>query len=473
MQFTSRRPRINLGRKHVRVGRLLDQVSLRATLAAAALVAIACPFPLAHAQAALQQDNLLVASGSDVPNQAHSAAPVTDQTAADAELPGAIYKEAMHPLDVVRQSLENWSDAELGALSVGMRTAREACDRMKPEEYTRDDLYDLAHLCAFGQDWNPANAAAQRYIAGKEPEHRTQAYAISISAYVHLNALDLALATAEEMLRNQPYDAETAYAVHYLKSYLETTGSPDALRLVADEHPKIIDALSKGAPLKAVYGDAVVNVGLLFEMAIEAAFYARYAGDDAQAAAYLDDVERAFPQEASLAGEDKQAIDSAKLQYHLLGTELEHIPVIRSYKSASAKAQIDTNFGVATALVVFPDWCVQCRKMMPTMTQFSSVNADPPIFTYGLIFAPDGEGAAPGTQKELLGTNVLQVSEETARSFGTTDYPLGIVVDHAGIIRFIGVIPSDAFNGDGYMEKVITRLVGVQARTLPFSPGQD
>jgi hypothetical protein len=38
------------------------------------------------------------------------------------------------------------------------------------------------------------------------------------------------------------------------------------------------------------------------------------------------------------------------------------------------------------------------------------------------------------------------------------------------VIRFIGALPGDAFNGDGYMEKVITRMVGVQARSAPGSP---
>jgi hypothetical protein len=73
-------------------------------------------------------------------------------------------------------------------------------------------------------------------------------------------------------------------------------------------------------------------------------------------------------------------------------------------------------------------------------------------------------------QKELLGTDVLEVSEETAHSFGIADYPLGIVVDHTGVIRFIGALPSDAFNGDGYMEKILTRMVGVLARTAPGIP---
>lgn len=409
------------------------------------------------------------AVSGDLPGKSQSATPPQSAAKSDAELPGAIYKQSMHPLEIVRQSLENWSPSELAALSIGMRMAREACDKMKPENYEKDDLYDLAHLCAFGQDWNPANTAAQQYLTSKAPEHRAQAYAISVGAFVHLNAVDLALSTTREMMSREPYDAEVAYTVRYMKDYLETAGSPDALPLAVEEHPRIVAALSKGTPLKATYGDAVVSTGLLYEMAMEAAFFERYAGDDAQAAAYEADVERALPKDAALTGEDRQQIDGANMQYHLLGTALARIPVLRSFKSATAKLQIDTNFGAATALVIFPDWCVQCRKMMPVLTQFGVANVDTFVHAYGLIFKEPGEESAPDTQKELIGTDVLEVSPETAHSFGTGDYPLGIVVDHGGVIRFIGVLPSDAFNGDGYMEKVITRMIGVQVK----SPGNS
>lgn len=81
------------------------------------------------------------------------------------------------------------------------------------------------------------------------------------------------------MLRTEPYDAEVAYTVHYLKDHLETTGSPDALQLAIEEHQKIIDALSSGTPLKASFGDTTVNIGVLYQMAMEAAFFARYAGN--------------------------------------------------------------------------------------------------------------------------------------------------------------------------------------------------
>ena len=399
------------------------------------------------------------------PNAAPAAPPQTD-----AQLPGAIYKEAMHPLDVVRQSLGNWSDSELSALGIGMHMAHEACDKMSPNDYTGDNLYDLAHLCAFGQDWNLANTAAQLYLRNRTPEHRAQAFAISVSAYVHINALDLALATTREMLRSLPYDAEVAYTMRYMKDDLEVVGSPEALNLAAQEHEKIISALSAGTPLRAQYGEAVANVGALYAMAMEAAFFERYAGDNAQAAIFANDVEQAVPKDAPLTAEDHQEIDSVELQYHLLGARLKQIPLIRSFKSPAAKPQIDENFGAATVLVVFPDWCVQCRKMMPVMTQFAEVNSKTPIHAYGLLFRETGEDSPPNLQKELLGTNVLEISADSAHSFGLSDYPLGIVVDHAGIVRFIGVLPDDAFNGGGYIEKVISRMVGLPIKKLPGHP---
>lgn len=435
----------------------------------AALVILAAISQRIGAQAPPAPGTTPTPSANSTPNQTQPAPPPTNATA-DSDLPGVIYKEAMHPLDIVRQSLDNWSDTELAALHLGMKMAYDACEKMNPEDYTKDDLYDLAHLCAFGQDWNAANTAAVRYIALKAPEHRTQAYAISVGAFVHLNAIDLALATTEEMLAGQPYDAEVAYTLRYMKDALETAADPKALDLAEQEHPKIVDALSKAVPLKATYGDAVVSVGLLDEMAMEAAFFERYAGNDTKAAALMADIEQALPQNAPLTAEDRQQIDSVKLRYHLLGTKIEPLPVLRSYKSATAKPKIDTNFGAATVFVVFPDWCVQCRKMMPEMTQFAAADAATPISTYGLVFTQDGETNPPDLQKELLGTNALEISEDTARAFGANDYPLGIVVDHSGIIHFIGVLPADAFTSTGYIGKVLMHIPGASLNSPAESP---
>jgi hypothetical protein len=401
------------------------------------------------------------------PSQEPTPAPpaaLPEQNAPAVETPGAIYKDAMRPLEVVRMSLDNWSDAELGALGVGMHKAKEACDQAKPESYSGDDLYDLARLCSFGQDWNAANTAALDYVAGGLDAHRAQAYALSMNALVHINAVDLAVGTAHEMLRKLPYDAEVAYAVRYMKETLEQAGDPAALTLAAQEHPAIVQALALGTPLKAAHGDAVIGVGPLYESAMQMAFFERYAGDDAAAAGTVADVAGALPKDAVITAEDKQRINTVTTQYGLLGARLPAIDPSRSLMSATAKAQVNPDFGAATVLVLFPDWCVQCRNMMKTLTAFVVANREVPIHAYGLMFPDESvTGAQPlpeAKMKEMQGTATLLVPAETAATFAALDYPLGIVADKAGLIRFIGVVPGDAFNGDGYIDKVITRMAG-------------
>ncbi|MGA8088915.1 MAG: hypothetical protein WCA10_16695 [Terracidiphilus sp.] len=385
------------------------------------------------------------------------------------EKPGEIYKVAMRPLDIVRSSLDNWSDAELGALTVGIHKAHDACEAAKPADYSGDDLYDLARLCALGQDWSNANTAALAYIASKQETHQAQAYALSVNALVHMNAIDLALETTREMLGRSPYDAEVAYAVRYMKDTLEQASNPAALKLAGEEHAAIVEALKKNAPLKAVSGDAVISVGALYESAMELAFWQRYAGDDAGAAATVADVDGALPQDVQVKSEDAARIAAVRTRYGLLGARLPEVKVLRALETPTTKAVIDTHFGSATVLVLFPDWCGGCRKMMKTLTEFAKVNKETPIHAYGLVFADDSvipvQAAHEEILKELRGTATLVVPDTTAQMLGATEFPLGIVLDRTGKIRFIGALPGDAFNGGGYVEKVIVRMAAVEAKS--------
>ncbi len=377
--------------------------------------------------------------------------------------PADLYKEALHPLEVVRASVDNWSDSEVGALAVGMHQAGEDCAKLKAADYAGEDLYDLARLCTFGQDWNDANTAALDYVARRAEEHRTQAYALSVNALVHLNAVDLAVGTAREMLRQMPYDAEVAYALLGLKDFLERSSNPMALAVAADEHPLIVMALKQGVPLKAAHGDAVMGVGALFESAMELAFFEGYAGKKQLADSAASEIEGSLPATALLAAEDEQRVNAVNTRFQLLGKHLPEIKIIRSLQSPGAKAQIDPNFGRATVLVLFPDWCVGCRHMMKALTGFAAVNRTTPIHADGLVFADDsvvlGQAAHEENFKQLRGTQALVIPAAIVASFGATDFPLGIVLDGAGRIRFIEAIPVTAFDGESYIGKVIERMM--------------
>lgn len=380
-----------------------------------------------------------------------------------APTPGEIYKAAMHPLDVVRSSLDNWSDAELGALAVGVHKAHDACEASGPEDYTGEDLYDLVRLCALGQDWEKANAAAQAYIRSKQEPHRAQAYALSINAMVHMNAVDLAVETTREMLAQLPYDAEVAYAVRYMKDDLEQASDPAALKLALEEHPAIIAALKQNVPLKAAHGDAVMSLGSLYDSAMELAFWQRYAGDDAAASTTAADTDQAILPETPLSAEDATRIAAVRLRYGLLGSRLPEIKAMRPLESATAKPAIPNDDGALSVLVLFPDWCGGCRKMMKPLTEFAKVNKSTPIRAFGLVFEDDSvipeQAGHDQLLKELKGTSTLVVSPATVQGLGAEEFPLGIILDREGKVRFIGPLPVNAFNGDGYIEKTIQQMM--------------
>jgi hypothetical protein len=392
-----------------------------------------------------------------------------EDTGIGARSPGDLYKDARHPLDVVRRSLDNWSDVELGALALGMHRAGEDCAQAKPDDYKGDDLFDLARLCSFGQNWNGANTAAIDYVSSGAEEHRAQAYAIAVNALVHINAIDVAIETAREMLRKLPYDAEVAYSLRDLKESLEESSNPMAVALAADEHVAILKAIALGVPLKATHGDAVMGLGELYESAMQLAFLERYEGRNELAETTVAEVKGALPVTALLTAADRRSVNSVTARYRLLGVHLPEIKSIRSLQSANAKAQMDLNFGSATVLVLFPDWCVSCRQMMKTLTEFAVVNRATPIHAYGLVFADDavavGQEVHEKNFKEMSGTQTLVVPAATTESFGATDFPMGIVVDRTGTVRFIGQIPGNAFEGDSYIGKVIVRMVRVDGVT--------
>ena len=390
--------------------------------------------------------------------------PATASSPLPVETPGEIYKAAMHPLDVVRSSLDNWSEAELGALTVGIHKAHDACEAREPREFAGDDLYDLIRLCALGQDWEKANAAAQAYIASKLEPHRAQAYALAVNAMVHMNAMDLAVKTTREMLRVLPYDAEVAYAVGYMKDDLDQASSPEALKLAGEEHAAIVAALKQNAALKAVNGSAVMSVGALYESAMELAFWQRYAGDVAEASATVSDIDGALRPDATLSAEDATRIAAVRLRYGLLGARLPAVQVLRGLESAGVRApQVVRADAPITVLVLFPDWCGGCRKMMKPLTDFVKANKETPIHAYGLVFEDDSviplQAAHDELLKEMKGTSTLVVPAATAQTLGASDYPLGIVLDHEGKVRFIGTLAGDAFNGDGFVEKTILKFV--------------
>ncbi len=398
--------------------------------------------------------------------------------------PGEVYQQAMKPLDLVRSSLDNWSDTELGALTAGIRMARVACAAVVIEQpapgkpgpdakaaggnpirvTTDEDLYDLIRLCALGQDWNQSLAAAKKYLAGGAVAHRSQAYSLSISALVHTNDLDGAVEAAREMLRDIPYDAEVGYATQFLKTYLTQAVDPKALTFSTEEHGALVEALKSGSTLKPDQGGAVMGVGTLFESGMQLAFLQRYAGDEHGAARTVTELEAAVASSQAVTAPDRLLMEAVRKQYGLIGAVLPEIDTsglahLIGSGSATAK-KFRTDKGFVTIVAVFPDYCPQCVRTMAGLTEFASGHLAAKVHGYGLVVRDDMSAVPPESWKDLKGTTTYAVKPDAVAMLGAVDYPFLVVTDEHGVVYYAGTIPANAFVPNGYMEQVIGRIVG-------------
>lgn len=385
----------------------------------------------------------------------------SQQSAAQAAKPrpGDLYKQAMQPLDVVRSSLDNWSDAELAALTEGMHQARQECGESKPEDYTGDDLYDLARLCAFGQDWNSALNIAQRYIASGETAHRARAYATAVNALVQMRNLDQAVEVTEEMLRTLPFDAVVAETCGSVINYLQLALDPNALKLALELRPPLLEALKKATPLVETNGHDALGMGELYEEGMQIAFLESYAGKNS--AETVAQLKAALPTMAPLAPEDLKLMQAADARYGMLGSGLIDVPGIKPLAKPPVKASIGPVEGLATVWIFFPQWCPQCRKMMKPMLALAHQSGATKFSAYGLIVQDtheDGGSVPPADQfADLRGMPVLLIPPSTAEIFGAIKYPFAVVADKSAKICYLGPISSNAFEPHGLIEEIVRR----------------
>ncbi len=139
---------------------------------------------------------------------------------------------------------------------------------------------------------------------------------------------------------------------------------------------------------------------------------------------------------------------------------------------------IESNFGTATVLFLFPDWC-GCVGMGPEFApavqrlrkngvRFYALLAQdsaPPPPTKSIAKAarssvPNAPAAKaanpvqlahkPTAVEYLSGTSTLVVPSPTINTFVATDFPLIVVADYRGIVRAIQTAPQNALR-QGYL----------------------
>ena len=437
---------------------------------------------------------------------ASPAAPAASATAAGLASPDAAYDQAILPVEITHRAVSNWSDAEVGALAVAVRQAKDACVARSGVAYAGEALIGYARLCALGQQWPTVVGAATAYLGGSDAAKRqmTQAYGYLVEGSLHMNDERAALKHGLDMLGAVPYTTLTDDVVNEALRYLQLAFTADALVLANVRERSVVKLLGEAGKTaaadagvasvgagNAVAGAAatvdggaksdVVPVRTLFADGLWLAGLQQYNGEMGGAAETATELNGAVPSVVS--GDDALAMGEARRQYRMLGMKLPEIPAAASLFSPAETPRINRHYGTATILLLFPPWCGQCVRTMkdglPAMFRLNSEGAE--VHLYGLlagdppaVAAPGAGAAAKGTRRghaedapdkpmsateQLRGTPTLVVSPATLGQVGAADFPFAIATDQDGVIRLrLPWVPENAMAAGSTIDQIAAHV---------------
>ncbi len=432
--------------------------------------------------------------------------------------PGAALDEALHPLNATRNDMGSWSDTELAALRVAITQAKAACGARSPADFAGAALLDLARLCSLGQSWASVAEAAERYLA--EPPAtsplRAQAYVAKIKAELYLRQEDAALRDSLAMLTGVPYTAEVADSVEETLEYLRFVYTADAVKLAQARQPFVLAGLRRSSRQTppAAAGDAIAPTGAgssatagasgksgapgtfsaapekalpvarLFGEGLELARLQQLQGDAGAAAASVAALNAAMP--PLLQADDAVPVEAERRRYALLGRPLPRLGIVAWLQQAGYKPPAIPAQRTITALLLFPDWCTQCRRLGGQLPETVFSVEGHSAYLYALLaetVAPRTPAKEPGEDvldpkfaaSAFAGTATLAVSSTTLQTFAANDFPFLVVTDAAGTVRVAQPVGMAALENGGPADSAIHR-VGENFPLLyptPDSPAQE
>jgi hypothetical protein len=419
--------------------------------------------------------------------------------------PQAAYDQVMRPLEITRRSITNWSDSETNALAIAVQQATEECSARTPEQFSGDDLIAFARLCSLGQQWPVVGAAATRYINSTDPAKPllTEAYAYQVNAALHTDDPKTILASSLAMLHAVPYSNLTDETLYGALHYLQLAYTLDAFSLYVAREPLLLAALRASQQTSpAASPESVVPIHTLYADGVAFAALERFRDEPRSSVGILSDLDAALP--ATLPPDESIPIAETRRQYALLGTHLPAIPFSGSLSSPGETPHINPNYGAATVLFLFPDWCAQCVRMAQQLGPTLSRVGKNDVRLYGLLAQaatpdaapprpatkpaarpgaktsaaakpqPPAEPEPPKTPAELLrGSPTLIVPPQTLAQFDATDYPLVIALDPQGIIRFIQPAPDAALVPGGFLDQITGHIAEQWPRGAPATPASS
>ena len=435
--------------------------------------------------------------------------------------PQAAYDQANTPIDITHRDLNNWSEIEKTSLDIAIAQAKDACLARVTQTFAGDDLISYARLCALGKQWPNTYLAATTYINSPDPKPQlAMAYTFEVQADLNLDHEKAALGASVAMLHAVPYDALTDEVTTAAFRYLQFAYTADALSLLTDRQPILLDQLralqpnsppppppTNAAPLNTPPLKPVappIPIHTLYEHALDFAAVEQYDNQPYNAAAILKDIEHATP--TNLPPDEAIFIAADRRQYALLGTRFPALPGAVSLLPANETPLRQPQVGSVNVFFLYPPWCAQCirqtKEIVPMLVRTAMLSGpDSPeskLYIYALLAAdlppallkppakaqpaatpthahrpgepvatptahaaePDKPDPAPTLVDQLRKTPTLVVAPSTLADFNANDFPFLIATDHDGIIRLLlPAAPANALVQGGPIEQITDAIL--------------
>lgn len=345
----------------------------------------------------------------------------------------------------------------------------------------------------------------------------SMAFDYEVQASLHLKNTANAFGTAQTMLRTVAYDDLASDAVNSTVRYVQLIQTDEAVVLLEQRQPILLAMLkARGnppglAPPSPAVGDALaassrppMSVHDLYADGIALPAMLQFADKPDAAAKSLRELEASLPK--NLSPDDTILNAASRRQYNLLGSPLPQITASASLLDLASSAAPDLNRrgAGATALLLFPDWCAQCVAMDTLFMQATAILKRDGFQFYALLAeagphppaasippvprqiaktltkgkprtraekampAPSAKpqkahveislGAGPSAAEQLVGTQTLIVPNGLLDTFAATDFPLLVVTDRHGIVRYIGIAPENVLVEGGLIYQVAERV---------------
>jgi hypothetical protein len=425
--------------------------------------------------------------------------------------PSEAYKYATQPFYDARSAPNDLTDADQWALGQAIARAQKECEALKnlplqppppdrsapkvatipagktvvvtsgnvSKEYA-DSILDVAKLCTFGQDLEPAREALVDYLSLPGIDEAKTAHLLLARVFVGLGWYTSAESQMDSLVSLFPYDGDTHLAIDQTIDASEAGNDADVVaRLNNLQLPYTLKALATGGTLKG--NENQIDAATFAEDALRCADAMRRAGKIKDAASLVEMVKAptSVPPIAQTASKPK--IDNALARYAMVGQPVRSLlgaDGLRGellLKTGRTLPTVKLLTGRTTVLIAFS---LGAPASGDVFTKFAAGLRQAKLQRPIEVVAITSYAATNGVDKKdeavlkalesfvaTLPTDVsvLLVPAAAIQAFAIDAYPAAVVIDRAGRVAFLNLITGT----NGSIHQLLQAVLPAQAQRPP------